>query len=71
MEYRARHPMAQYIFTFEDGGWNSVYAQSKAEAIQTAQEKYKDSSMLEPDPKSFFLKKDDEEAYDMLLSLFH
>ena len=63
--------MKQYIFTFEGGGWNSVYATSKEEAIEKALEEYKDSPSLNPVPSSFFLREDNEEVYQNLLSLFY
>ena len=53
----------QYIFTFEGGGWNSVYALSIDKAIKAAMDEYKDSTSLNPIPSSFLLKED--------LSLIH
>lgn len=61
----------EYIFTFEGGGWNSVYAASEEKAIKAAMEEYKDSTSLNPIPSSFLLKEDNEDVYDNLLSLFY
>ena len=61
----------QYIFSFEGSGWNSVYATSKEEAIETALEEYKHSATLNPIPSSFFLRASNEETYQSLLSLFY
>ena len=61
----------QYIFSFEGSGWNSVYATSKEGAIETALEEYKHSATLNPIPSSFFLREDNEETYQSLLSLFY
>ena len=61
----------QYIFTFEGGGWNSVYATSEEKAIKAAMDEYKDSPSLNPIRSSFLLKEDNEDVYDNLLSLFY
>ena len=33
----------QYMFTFEEGGWNTVWAKTKRGAIKAALKEYKDS----------------------------
>jgi|TARA_B110000908_G_C10172552_1_gene411618 hypothetical protein len=36
----------QYMFTFEGGGWNTVWAKTKKGAIKAALKEYKDSDTL-------------------------
>ena len=36
----------QYMFTFEGGGWNTVWAKTKRGAIKMAVKEYKDSPKL-------------------------
>jgi|TARA_R110002073_G_scaffold314068_1_gene486211 hypothetical protein len=36
----------QYMFTFEGGGWNTVWAKTKRGAIKAANAEYKDSDTL-------------------------
>ena len=43
----------QYMFTFEGGGWNTVWAKTKRGAIKAALKEYKDSDTLNPIPTSF------------------
>ncbi len=71
MNTEIQHPIAQYILQFEGGGWNSVYARSRSQAIKFAADEYKDSSLLNPIESSFFLKSENEEAYESLMSLFY
>jgi hypothetical protein len=42
----------EFLFNWKSGGWNSVYAIHKEEAIERAAEVHKDSK-LEADPKTF------------------
>jgi hypothetical protein len=60
----------QYIFSFTDGGWNSVYASSIEEAKEVALKEYEDSTLLTPDLDSFWAKEGNEESYDILLKSF-
>ena len=64
-------PLREYLFSFEDGGWNSVYATTKEEAVETALEEYKHSALLNPIPSSFFPKEGNEETYQTLLNMFY
>jgi hypothetical protein len=50
----------EYIFNFESGGWNTVHAKTVKGAIKIANEKYKDSPSLNPDPSTFRLATDKE-----------
>jgi hypothetical protein len=43
----------QYMFTFEGGGWNTVWAKTKRGAIKVALKEYKDSDTLNPRIDSF------------------
>jgi hypothetical protein len=43
----------QFMFTFEGGGWNTVWAVTKQEAIKLAMDKYKESEKLNPIAESF------------------
>ena len=36
----------QYMFTFEGGGWNTVWAKTKKGAIKAALKEYEDSDTL-------------------------
>jgi len=59
----------QYMFSFEGGGWNTVWAKTKRGAIRTALKEYKDSESLNPIPSSFHLAT--EESLAGAMSLFH
>lgn len=59
----------QYIFTFEGGGWNTVWAKTKRGAVKAAIEKYKDSSLLNPIESSVILAT--KERLDSAMSLFY
>jgi len=59
----------QYMFSFEGGGWNTVWAKTKRGAIRTALKEYKDSEGLNPIPSSFHLAT--EESLAGAMSLFH
>ena len=59
----------QYMFTFEGGGWNTVWAKTKRGAIKSALKEYKDSDALNPIPTSFH--KATEEGLRAAMSLFY
>ena len=59
----------QYMFTFEGGGWNTVWAKTKRGAIKAALKEYKDSDTLNPIPSSFH--KATEEGLRAAMSLFY
>ena len=59
----------QYMFTFEGGGWNTVWAKTKRGAIKAALKEYKDSDTLNPIPTSFH--KATEEGLRATMSLFY
>ena len=42
----------QYVFNFKEGGWNSIYAYDKEQAIKYAQEVWKDFKGLTVDIES-------------------
>lgn len=43
----------EFMFTFEEGGWDTVWSNSKQGAIKVALLKYRDSKDLNPMPQSF------------------
>lgn len=47
--------LKQFMFSFEGGGWNSVWAKTRKGAIKKALSKYKDSPKLNPIPSSVHL----------------
>ena len=47
--------LKQYMFTFESGGWNTVWAKTLKGAIKQAQLEWKDSPNLNPIPSSVHL----------------
>jgi hypothetical protein len=57
----------EWMFTFEGGGWNAVFAVSREEAIQLANEKY---GRLKPIEKSFTEVEKNKEVYKNYLSMF-
>ena len=59
----------QYMFTFEGGGWNTVWAKTKRGAIKAAHKEYKDSDTLNPIPTSFH--KATEDGLRAAMSLFY
>ena len=59
----------QYMFTFEGGGWNTVWAKTKRGAIKAALKEYKDSDTLNPRIDSFHVAT--EEGLRSALSLFY
>ena len=58
---------AEWMFRFEGGGWNAVWAVSREEAIQLANEKY---GRLKPIEKSFMEVEKNKEVYKNYLSMF-
>ena len=42
----------EFMFTFEGGGWNTVWAKTRKGAIKAALKEYKDSPTLNPIPSS-------------------
>ena len=56
-----------FMFTFEGGGWNSVFAVSKKDAIKLANEKY---GRLKPIDKSFMEVEKNKQVYKNYLSSF-
>jgi hypothetical protein len=59
----------EYMFTFEGGGWNTVWAKTKRGAIKKALEEYKDSDSLNPRTDSFVLAT--EEGLEVAMSTFY
>lgn len=59
----------QYMFTFEGGGWNTVWAKTKRGAIKAALKEYSDSNTLNPRIDSFH--KATEEGLRNAMSLFY
>ena len=57
------------MFTFEGGGWNTVWAKTKRGAVKTALKKYKDSDNLNPRIDSFQVAT--EEGLRAAMSLFY
>jgi hypothetical protein len=58
----------EWMFTFTNGGWNTVWAASKEEAIKLANKKYED---LKPIAKTFVEVEKNKEAYKMALNAFY
>lgn len=44
--------LKEFMFTFEGGGWNTVWAKTRKGAIKKALSEYKDSPTLNPIPSS-------------------
>jgi len=61
--------LKQYMFTFEGGGWNTVWAKTLKGAIKAAEKEYKDSPTLNPIPSSIHLAT--EEGLSAAMSLFY
>jgi len=60
----------EYLFYFEGGGWNSVFATTKRKAIRLANKEYKSSKTLNPIASSFHLN-NNPAHYKSLLNLFY
>jgi hypothetical protein len=58
----------EYMFGFEGGGWNSVWAKTKRGAIRAAQLEYKESNLV-PNRSSFRLAT--EQDLKSAMSLFY
>ena len=61
--------LKQYMFTFEGGGWNTVWAKTLKGAIKAAEKEYNDSSTLNPIPSSVHLAT--EKGLKNAMSLFY
>jgi hypothetical protein len=59
----------EFMFTFEGGGWNTVWAKTRKGAIKAALKEYKDSPTLNPIPSS--VHKSTTEGMRAALSLFY
>ena len=61
----------EFMFNFEGGGWNTVYAKTKRGAITKALKEYKDSNTLNPIASTFKRVDKNPEAYKTCMSLFY
>ena len=61
----------EFMFNFEGGGWNTVYAKTKRGAITKALKEYKDSNTLNPIASPFKRVDKNPEAYKTCMSLFY
>ena len=70
-EYKYLSEAKRWNFNFKGGGWNSVIALTKEQAIMVANEEYKSlsESKLTPDPNTFRV--ESEADNKALLSLFY
>ena len=59
----------EFMFTFEGGGWNTVWAKTRKGAVKAALNEYKDSPTLNPIPSSVHLATD--EGLKVAMSLFY
>ena len=59
----------QYMFTFEEGGWNTVWAKTKRGAVKAALKEYENSYTLNPRVDSVRLAT--EEGLNVAMSLFY
>jgi hypothetical protein len=59
----------QYMFTFEGGGWNTIWAKTKKGAIKAALIEYKGSPNLNPRLDSFHIAT--ERGLESAMSLFY
>jgi len=64
-------PNQEYLYYFEEGGWNSEYATSVKQARKQAQERWAHCADLNPQNDSFKPVKGNEDLYKSLLNLFH
>jgi hypothetical protein len=64
-------PRVEWMFSFEGGGWNSVYAKTKKGAVSIAMKEYKNSERLNPIASTFKRVDKNPEAYKSALSLFY
>lgn len=61
--------LKMYMFSFKEGGWNTVWAKTLKGAIKQAELEYKDSKTLNPIPSSVHLAT--EEGLQSSMSLFY
>jgi hypothetical protein len=61
--------LKEFMFTFEGGGWNTVWAKTRKGAIKVALKEYKDSPTLNPIPSS--VHKATEAGMKSALALFY
>ena len=61
--------LKEYMFTFESGGWNTVWAKTKRGAIKAAIAEYAYSDTLNPIPSSFHVAT--ERGLERAMSLFY
>ena len=64
-------PRVEWMFSFEGGGWNSVYAKTKKGAITQALKEYKNDDDLKPIASTFNRVDKNPELYKSALSLFY
>ena len=65
----AEMKMKEFMFTFEGGGWNTVWAKTRKGAVKAALKEYKDSPNLNPIPDSVHLAT--REGLQAAMSLFY
>jgi hypothetical protein len=68
METELKKPV-EWLFNFVNGGWNSVMATSKGNAIELAEKEYADSDTLNVNEDSFRMSTPTD--YNNLLSTFN
>ena len=61
----------EFMFNFEGGGWNTVYAKTKRGAITKALKEYKNDDDLNPIASTFERVDKNPESYRSALSLFY
>ena len=64
-------PRVEWMFSFEGGGLNSVYAKTKKGAITQALKEYKKDDDLNPIASTFRRVDKNPELYKSALSLFY
>ena len=64
-------PEKEFMFNFEGGGWNTVYAKTKRGAITKALKEYKNDDDLNPIASTFKRVDKNPEAYKTCMSLFY
>ena len=65
----AEMELKEFMFTFEGGGWNTVWAKTRRGAIKEAIRQYKDSDSLNPIESSVHLAT--KEGLRMAISSFY
>lgn len=61
--------LKEFMFTFEGGGWNTVWAKTRKGAVKAALKEYKDSPTLNPIPSS--VHQSTPEGMERALALFY